>query len=345
MGEKSRNKRHASQPFTKKKRLTPDDYFQRGPFEMARFGKQVVYRNNMNADQHQAFMRHIAGELPAVIRKIDGHVAAIVGIVESHDPLSMLQRGFWMSIGPHLMPSDEPEDPSAVVGQRMVDYIQSVIAAVSTKPTPAPPISEEAWANLSSHVEELFTTINHAYIGARTADWTINGGGPPEDQVEFYVRALLMWCNVTGHRYHCQEIDHLRDLIAPHSEVFQRLWNVDTEGILRGLSGIADSLTRGLGIAFEKIDQAFTAYERAKDEAGENAEALESTIQALRGDQDNQIAFDQLFGFGLFVIDSYLPRTLLDDLSWAPGECRDFIDGQAQSGCLHASGRAAGVLS
>ncbi len=331
MGKKSRNKRQASRHFARKKRVTPDDYFRRGPFETARFGKQVVYRNNMNAREHQVFMRHLAGELPAVIRKVDAHVAAIVGIVESHDPLSILQRGFWMSIWPHIMPSDQPEEPSGVVGQRMVDYVQSVIAAVPPKITPAPLISEEAWTSLSSHVEELFTTINHAYIGARTADWTINGSGPPEDQIEFYVRALLMWCNVTGHRYHCQEIDHLRDLIAPHSDVFQRLWNVEAEGILRGLSDIADSLTRGLGIAFEKIDQASAAYERAKDEAVDNAEALDTTIQALRN-EDIQIAFDRIYGFGLFVIDRYLPRPLLEDLSWAPGECRDFIDGQAQSG-------------
>ena len=57
MGKKSRLKPQASALAAKKKRTAPDDYFQRGPFEMARFGKYVVMRNNMTAEQRQLYQK------------------------------------------------------------------------------------------------------------------------------------------------------------------------------------------------------------------------------------------------------------------------------------------------
>lgn len=64
MGKKSRSKHHASGLAAKKKRVRPDNYFQHGPFEMARFGKHVVIRNNMTPEQHQELMRTMAARLP-----------------------------------------------------------------------------------------------------------------------------------------------------------------------------------------------------------------------------------------------------------------------------------------
>ena len=112
---------------------------------MARFGKVVVMRNNMSKEQHRAFMQAMADRLPEVVAEIDTHVAAIVRIVESYDPLSLLSRGYFVSVLPHMMPDEEGEKKEAVVGQRMVDFVQSVIAAVPLKMMPAPPVTEEAW--------------------------------------------------------------------------------------------------------------------------------------------------------------------------------------------------------
>jgi len=332
MGKKSRNKHQAPALAAQKKRTAPDDYFRRGPLEIARWGKHVIMRNNMTPEQHRKYMQCLAGQLPEVTKEIDGHVTAIVRIVGNYDPLSLLHRGYWMSILPHIQATDEPEKKSDVLGQRMVDYIQSVIAAVPVKTSPAPEVTDEAWNELSTHVEGLFDTINHAYVQCRTADWKVNGGGPPEEQVEFYVRALAMWCNVTGHRYHFQEIEHLRALITPHSEVFQRLWGIDEEGILLGLDRILHALTRGLGHAMDRMFQAHTDYLKAGEENANDATALEQKLEALKQEPGVQEAFSQLFGVDLYKVDQYLPASLLDDLSWLPGECRDFIDDKPQSG-------------
>lgn len=330
MGKKSHSKHHAPALAAKKRRVRPDDYYRRGTFEIARFGKHVVMRNNMTPEQHQELMRAMAARLPEVIAEIDGHVATIAEIVASYETISILQRGYWVSIFPHMLPSEETKTHEQVIGQRMVDYVQSVIAAVPPKAKPAPPITEESWGELSQHVEALFEAVNRSYIPCRTADWKVNGGGPPEEQVEFYVRALGMWCNVTGHRYHFQEIGYLRELIGPHAEVFQRLWGIDAEGMLRGFEGILHSLTRGVGEAMERFTAGEQAYRAAQADGGE--EAGKQTLDSLQSDATFKEALGRLFGAELFRIDRHLPVSLLDDLSWCPGECSDFIDGKPQSG-------------
>jgi hypothetical protein len=329
MGKKSRTKHQASALAAKKKRAAPDDYFRKGAFEMARFGKHVVIRNNMTPEQHEQFMKHCADRLPAVTAEIDEHVSAIAEIVASYDPLTILQHSYMVCVFPFIVPSTE-RDGESETGQRLVDYVQSMIAAVPPKTPDAPAISEESWGELSQHVDALFETFNRSYSISRSADWKVNGGGPSEEQEEFYVRALGMWCNVTGHRYHFQEIDYLRELISPHSEVFQRLWGIDAEGMLRGFGGILHALTRGLGEAIERFAEGEAAVHKAKTEGGDAA--AEAALESLHGDDSFKDAFRRLFGAELFRIDQYLPKALLEDLSWAPGECLGFIDQNPQSG-------------
>jgi hypothetical protein len=334
VGKKSRGKPRAQALAAQRKQARPDDYFQKGPFEMARFGKVVVMRNNMSKEQHQQLMKAMADRLPAIVAEIDAHVAAIVRLVESHDPLSLLQRGYWVSVLPHILPAGEGEKKETVVGQRMIDYVQSMVAAVLPKVVPAPEVTEAAWGELSRHVEDLFDKINHDYVRCRTASWEVNGDAFSDERQEFYVRALMKWCNVTGHRYHHQEIDYLRELLSPHSDVFQRLWGIDAEGLVNGLARILHALTRGLGESFERVSKGHKEYLQAAEQAGgdERAAVLKEKMESLGNDKEFRDAFGNLFGVGLFKIDEFLPKSLLEDLSWGVGECRDFVDGGDQSG-------------
>ena len=162
MGKKSRSKHHASALAAKKKRVAPDDYFRKGVFEMARFGKHVVMRNNMTPEQHERFMKHCADRLPEVTAEIDGHVSALAGILASYDPLPILQHFYMVCVFPFIVPSAERDGESGT-GQRLLDYVQSMIAAVPPKIRDAPPISEKVGDELSQHVDALFETFNHSY--------------------------------------------------------------------------------------------------------------------------------------------------------------------------------------
>ena len=295
----------------------------------------MVMCNNMTKEQHDQYMRFHAARLPQVIAEINAHVDAITQVIKRYDPLSLMHRGYGEEFTPRLLrtPGD-PETSESSSGQRLVDYVQSMIAAVAPDGGERPAVDNKGWGVLVSNVEGLFAKINHDYIHSRTAEWLVTGQGLPPDRHMFYVKALLMWCNVTGHRYHHQEIDHLREFLAPHSAVFQRLWNIDADGLIAGLAKILHALTRGLGESFEALFEAFKEYQAAGDAAdGEKmAETLAAKMKSLTEDQGLRKAATNIGGVELYRVDDYLPKALLRELSWAPGECKTFVDGQDQSG-------------
>ena len=56
MSRKSRERRE------KNKAVRPDDYFSNGTFEMARFRKNTIVRNNRTPEQHAAQMEYLRTE-------------------------------------------------------------------------------------------------------------------------------------------------------------------------------------------------------------------------------------------------------------------------------------------
>jgi hypothetical protein len=331
MGRKSRSKPRATELAAKNRQTKPDDYYRRGPLEFARFGKFVVLQNNMTEEQHRVYLRLLAERLPTVTAEIDDHVSAVVRVVQQHHPLALLHRAYWEQIGPvFLNEGGRKETWESLVAQRMVDYVQSVIAAAPPKIEQQAELSDIAWEELRFNVGALFEKLNREYIVSRTSDWTVNAHGLPNEWHEFYVRALGIWCNVTGNRYHFQEIEYLRIFLRPHAVVCRRLWGLDADQLVDGLGRILHSLSRGIGESMGALHESYKEHTRLADR-GDMA-ALESHKAQLQGDHQFRDALDNIFSAGLFKVDDYLTEKLLVDLAWSPGECSDFIDGEEQSG-------------
>lgn len=148
MGKNKRRKAHSPKLAAAKKPARPDDYFQKGPFKVARFGTSVVMRKDMTEQQHEEFQKRLAAKFPNIVAEIDTHVARIIAIVEQFSPLSLMARGYMGNFLQFIRPPEEGEEQSDPSALRMVDYIQSVIAAVPPKAPELPPITEEAWGEL-----------------------------------------------------------------------------------------------------------------------------------------------------------------------------------------------------
>jgi len=155
---------------TKHRKASPDDYFQSGPIEFARFGKVVVSRNRATAEQFKAVQANMAGELPRIIAEIDSLVATIAKQVASLPPERLLQRAWWEFAASVIdlggQPAGEFEDPVVL---RMIDYVQSVIAAVPPAPSSSEDVTDQAWAALKENVSKLFERLNVEYQMALTA--------------------------------------------------------------------------------------------------------------------------------------------------------------------------------
>lgn len=84
MSRKSRERRE------KNKAVRPDDYFSNGIFEIARFGKNTIVRNNQTKEQHAAQMAYLRTEYTAKYENINQKVKSLKENVAKCDPYSLL---------------------------------------------------------------------------------------------------------------------------------------------------------------------------------------------------------------------------------------------------------------
>ena len=61
----------------KKKSIKPDDYFSNGIFEVARFGKNVVFHNNMTPEMHEEYLKSLASKYDEKVELIDNLIEKI----------------------------------------------------------------------------------------------------------------------------------------------------------------------------------------------------------------------------------------------------------------------------
>ena len=54
------------------KKVKPDDYFNNGIFEIARFGRHTILKNNMSTKEHTEYEQYLKSEYPKQILKING---------------------------------------------------------------------------------------------------------------------------------------------------------------------------------------------------------------------------------------------------------------------------------
>ncbi len=158
MGKKNKkkNKRKSSR---KKKHIEPDDYFQAGPFEFARYGKFVIQRSNMTKDQFELMQEKLVERFPEVCREIDAKVSRVASLVKVLNPSELLKRAYWEFFMQNFNKKSEFDlDAESTISLRMLDYLQSIIASVQPVEGAQQKASEKQWQELSKTVKELFRT-------------------------------------------------------------------------------------------------------------------------------------------------------------------------------------------
>lgn len=309
----------------KQKRIKPDRYSRKGPFEIAQFDKTVVMRNNMTESEHREFIERMSKEYPAFCESIDSIVKEIREDVVKFDTLKLLQCGYTHMFMSALNKKSESEyDFDNMILVRMIDYIQSVIA--STEPNDGRDFDDKRWQRLVLKVEKLYTHLNQyhlyhtAYLQGNDSDYNV-------EYDRLYVLAQLLQISVRGNRYFVHEIEHLQDLLEPHNDIFIELFNLSVKDFVGGLESIQVSLTQGLG----KIVDGFGDFQEA------TLKALDTKYKKLgQFESDPKKAMDvvikengweewrdSLF-FDVKKLTDF-PDVLLEELSWEPGQDQEFF--------------------
>lgn len=318
----------------KRVKKSPDEYFTAGPFEFARFGKTTVSKSRATKEQFKAAQAAMAKRLPAIVAEIDELVLKISNLVARLPPDRLLHRAWreFAAVAIGLADKDA-DDAKRTAAMRMIDYVQSVIASVKPREPYTSEVGDEDWATLSEYVRTLFTRLTFEYQVCQTAHMQAQDSNLNMELEEFRVQAELLWMNVRGARYQVHERQALLDVLAPHSNVLVRLYGVDAFILVAELEKILAKLTRGLGWAFNDMAQF------RDDVLNRISDLSQETGSTDLHDLQNKVLEDrelaaryatiagEIAGIDLFDVEKItkLPKALLDELAWSPGEENEFF--------------------
>ncbi|MDQ3279802.1 MAG: SEC-C metal-binding domain-containing protein [Acidobacteriota bacterium] len=319
-----------------KRRRVPDDVLRWGPIELARFGRITFARNLLSPDEFRKHVEQLAQQVPNVVTAIDARVSRIADIVSATKPDELLLRAWWAFAVQHLTVQAETDiGNDHVVAMRMIDYIQSVIAAVPPAPEQAEP-DEEVLEELKKNVDELFTLVNGPYMATRTAQRKVTDPAYDEKHEEMYFKSQVYWTTVRGDRYPVHLIEQLRDFLTPQNDILQEVLGVSASDIVAAVEGIEFSLTLGVN----KLKDDFAAFQNDVLAAIEEdvatgvpfttaAELAKYSIEKRGWAERRDDVFGRLNHFGLFDLQKItkLPATVLRELAWEPGEEASFFSG------------------
>lgn len=317
----------------KAKNVKPDDYFAAGPMEFARFGRVVLGRSRPTQEQVDAARARMVAQYPITVGEIDALVASIAAQIARLPPDNLLQRGWWeysaMIVG---LGGRDAGDSEKLAAARMVDYVQSVI--VSVKPEQyADNVSEEDWAKLKSDVETLFRRLKLDYQMCMTAHRRAQDPQLDMRLEEFRFRAETLWLNIRGKRYQLHERQALLDVLAPHSDVLSKLFGLDAAALATEFDKILTRLTHGLMDIATDMKELHAKSMARLDELAVKHEDLEFDVLMAKVLEDPELAARRdrfagaMLGLDLFDVrkNTALPKALLDELSYSPGEDTEFF--------------------
>lgn len=301
---------------------------------MARFGNNVVLENAATSEQHAALQRRLRERHPQVVAEIDRLVGAIAAQVSQLPSAQLLRMAWWATAQRRTEAVTESElDEGDAAAQRMIDYIQSIIASVPRSAAQRA-LEESDWKTLSNNVHELFRNVNFDLPACASA---IAAEDPSfdEDAEEFKVKAQMHWCNVRGHRYQVHEPVYLREMFVPHTAVFQELFGISAEQFVEEMTKLLENLAHGivggateLGEFQRDVLAAIKLKVDSEGDLGRDFESLMAEVVKEKGwEQRGRDVMRRTVGMDAFDVQrvASLPQPLLDHLTWGEGEETEFF--------------------
>ncbi|MCG2589119.1 YecA family protein [Rhodohalobacter sulfatireducens] len=321
----------------KEKNIEPDEYYDAGPIDIARFGKVLIYKSKLDEEGLKKFKENLIKSYPEIIAEVNELVQDIKELVIKFDSLQLLKRGYlenaYQSEGKI---SESAHNEVDVISRRMIDYIQNVIVSAELSEKNHVELKEEDWNEIYGKVLKLYRRLG-TYFLASSAKREANDEAFNKKKDLFYTKAQSYWIHVRGEYYLTHQEEIFKNLLKPHSQKFKELFGISSDEYIDNLCLIRDSLIFGIGKSIQFMENVREKSLKILEEDSKNLTDLSSDeiISKL-----NQIATQQgwiedieksnqkIFGFSVFDVEknSSLPKELLDSFSWENGECNYFYD-------------------
>lgn len=250
MSRKSRERRE------KNKAVRPDDYFSNGTFEMARFRKTTIVRNNRTPEQHAAQMEYLRTEYASKYEDIAQKVKSLKEKVTQCDPYSLLMYLRSLATMGQMNIFSEIEyssDANAII--RAQEYVQSIFVSTENNYVPSEPNEEAALhAQIVADFDELYKDFRFFYHF-----WAAHiqkSGKIGDSRLNEIVESQYMYW-VRGNRYQIFELEPLKSLLPPHNDVLLELFGVSSAEVIEGLEKLRYSLSQGYADAIMELGKEF----------------------------------------------------------------------------------------
>jgi hypothetical protein len=313
----------------------PEEYYTSGSMGFARYGKLIVGRSLLTKEQHEAVRAQFASNLPNVISEIDALVTKIAAKVSCLPPGKLLHSAWWEYVVLAIkFDTNESHDAELSLANRMIDYLQSIIASVAPSDKASGDLSEDDWLSLKEDVSSLFARLTSEYQACKTADLLLKDPQADMEREGFRFRSETYWLNVRGKRYQSHETQALIEILTPQTDILEKVLGVDAALLVNELEKILIKLTSGLESLFKEL---IPFQENVLDRFQEIAEQTGiSDFDELRDKvyEDQNLATQmsvlagEFAGLDFFDVEKItcLPRKLLDELAWSPGEEKKFFE-------------------
>lgn len=305
--------------------IQPDDYFNNGTIEMARFGTNTVLKNNMSVARRNRLIKRLQKDYPKIKKKINRRILSIRKQISKCDPVQLLSFSSDMFLMSNLGMSSEIEASTEdIFISRMTEYIQSIIASTPIKHKPSKKDPSLRFFRIQRQLVDLHKQIQYFYFCWSTCfeklfpDYT--------DDVKHIVFESQLLYLVRGQRYQFLEIEYYDRLLAVHNEIFTSTFGISSSEIVEGIKKLQHALSQG------KID-AMSSLGELMDSYFETGETDVPKFNEMYPDAGREFA-EKFLGTRLrnVITITGWPEKFVKSLSWEVNECKDFFDEKDFSG-------------
>ncbi len=287
------------------KKIKADEYFNNGIFEMARFGRHTIIKNNMSEKQLQDYKAQLKSLYPTKLLEIKNDIKIIKEDILKCDPLQLLSFSADNTLMDFIATSSNPDKINANIN-RSTEFIQSIFVSSPSSISKSNSInSTENFQHIIESIDKLHTKISEFYFSYAE---NIKDSYPDieEETIAFLMESQLMYL-VRGKRYQIFEIDYYKNLLAEHNDIFLELFGIDSSAIINGIKDIQYSLSQGFLDSWSNIYSSFKKFQSGNKD-----------IQTLSTDKEFKESIEKVFGTNLRNIAKVTnwPESLLKELSW-----------------------------
>lgn len=300
------------------KKIKPDDYYNNGLFEVARFGKVVSMRNNGTEEMNKTYQRSLADEYENIKNEIDEVIKKIVAKVQKSNPENLLNFLVSINFIAMLNKTSEVQYTADENFQlRAVEYIQSVLLAYGNSNISAEVDQSELYAEILNLTIELYKKLQTFYLS-----WSakmVLEKKILEDDILKYVMEAQITSTVRGNRYQKFQIPFLNEMLSPHNDIFKELYKTESKNIISGLERLEYSLSSGKVDAIKDVRTMMKRFGDVVDNSLSQDE-IDTYVDSIR--EDNICKIKKLIGLDLYDVKTVTSWNdkLIDSLSYEIGQ-------------------------